>query len=207
MPEYLEIWDSAGRRLVVLDSDQVSVGKAESNDVAVTSDPTLSRLHAALERFPSGWSARDLSSRNGTFVNGNRIMGSCPLRNGDEIRVGQTRLVFHTDDRAYDRQETQAAEPAPELTRRERDVLLSLCRPVLAGDVFTEPASIRQIARELVVSDAAVKQHMLHLFDKFGVWEGERRRARLANDAIRRGAVSLADLRGQATRPEAEPGG
>ncbi len=198
MPEYLEIWDSAGRRLVVLDSDRVSLGKAGGNDVAVTSDPTLSRLHAALERFPAGWSARDLSSRNGTFVNGQRVLGSCPLRDGDEIRVGQTRLVFHTDDRAGDRQETQAAEPAPELTRRERDVLLSLCRPVLAGDVFTEPASIRQIARELVVSDAAVKQHMLHLFDKFGVWEGERRRARLANDAIRRGAVSLADLRGQA---------
>lgn len=195
MPDYLEVWDSAGRRLVVLDSDRVSVGKAEGNDVAVASDPTLSRLHAALERFPAGWSVHDLSSRNGTFVNGRRILGACPLRDGDEIRVGGTQIVFRTDRRAGDHQETQAAEPPPGLTRRERDVLLALCRPVLGGDVFTEPASVRQIAHELVVSDAAVKQHLLHLFDKFGVWDGDRRRARLANEAIRRGAVSLADLR------------
>jgi DNA-binding NarL/FixJ family response regulator len=81
-------------------------------------------------------------------------------------------------------------------TRRERDVLVALCRPVLSADLFTEPASIRQIAEELVVTEAAVKQHLLRLYDKFGVFDsGERRRVRLANEAVRRGAVTLADLR------------
>ena len=74
--------------------------------------------------------------------------------------------------------------------------LLALCRPVLSADLFTEPASIRLIAEQLVVTEAAVKQHLLRLYDKFGVYEsGERRRVRLANEAVRRGAVSLADLR------------
>ena len=66
----------------------------------------------------------------------------------------------------------------------------------MSGDLFTEPASTREVAAALFVSEAAVKQHLLRLYDKFGlVNDGERRRARLANEAVRRGAVSIADLR------------
>ena len=70
-----------------------------------------------------------------------------------------------------------------------------MCQPLLSGDPFTEPASIREIAAALVVSDAAVKQHLANLFDKFGLVEGDRRRVRLANAALSSGAVSLGDLR------------
>jgi tetratricopeptide (TPR) repeat protein len=84
---------------------------------------------------------------------------------------------------------------APDLTRRERDVLIALCRPALEGEVFTEPASVGQIAAALVVTDAAVKQHLSHLYDKFAIAEtGERRRVRLAREAIRRGAVTLGEI-------------
>jgi DNA-binding NarL/FixJ family response regulator len=85
------------------------------------------------------------------------------------------------------------------LTPREQEVLVALCRPVLAADVFTEPASIKTIADRLLVTEAAVKQHLGHLYDKFGVPDGlERRRVRLANEAVRRGAVSLGHLRQEA---------
>jgi DNA-binding transcriptional ArsR family regulator len=85
---------------------------------------------------------------------------------------------------------------APDLTRREIDVLTSLCRPALSDEAFVAPATAREIATDLVVTEAAVKQHLLRLYDKFGVYDsGERRRVRLANEAIRRGAVTLADLR------------
>jgi tetratricopeptide (TPR) repeat protein len=78
----------------------------------------------------------------------------------------------------------------PELTRRERDVLAALCRPVLSNDVFAEPATVREIAQALVVTDAAVKQHLLHLYDKFGIDASvRRRRVSLAREALRRGAV------------------
>ena len=73
--------------------------------------------------------------------------------------------------------------------------LVALCRPVLSGDVFTEPASIRAMAAELVVSEAAVKQHLLNLYDKFAIYGVDNRRLELANQAVRRGAVSIADLR------------
>jgi DNA-binding CsgD family transcriptional regulator len=196
----LEVWKPDGRELVALDRERVTIGRADTSDVAVPSDPELSRLHAILEPVGGGgdWCVRDLASSNGTYVNGERVWSDRPLRHGDEIRIGRTRIIFRSADATPDVTVTRTAEPAPDITRRERDVLVALCRPVLSADLFTEPASIRLIAEQLVVTEAAVKQHLLRLYDKFGVYEsGERRRVRLANEAIRRGAVTLADLREQ----------
>ena len=52
-------------------------------------------------------------------------------------------------------------------------MLVALCRPLLARDMFTEPASTRAIADELVITQAAVKQHLANLYDKFGVAAGD----------------------------------
>jgi predicted component of type VI protein secretion system len=196
MAAQLEVWRPDGRDVVVLEGERVTIGRAESNDVSIGGDPELSRLHAVLEPVGDGWCVRDLASSNGTFVNGERVWADRPLRQGDEIRIGRTRIVFRGNDPVPDMTRTRTAEPPPDLTRRERDVLVALCQPVLSADLFTEPASIRTIAERLVVTEAAVKQHLIRLYDKFGVYEsGERRRVRLANEAIRRGAVTLADLR------------
>jgi predicted component of type VI protein secretion system len=181
-------------------SGRTTIGKADENDIPVAEDVTASHLHAVLERFPAGWCVSDLGSSNGTWVNGERIWASRRLRHGDEIRVGQTRLVFR-DPLGTAGAPTEAEEAPPALTGRERDVLLALCRPLLARDMFTEPASTRAIADELVITQAAVKQHLGNLYDKFGIPAGDdHRRARLANDALRRGAVSLSEL--QVSEPE-----
>jgi hypothetical protein len=194
----VEVTRPDGRELVALGGERVTVGRGTTNDIAVPSDPELSRVHAILEPLAEGWCVRDVGSSNGTFVNGERIWSAQPLRGGDEIRAGRTRLVYRGASVADDDTITRTASPPPPLTRREHDVLVALCRPVLSADLFTEPASIHQIAAELVVSEAAVKQHLVRLYDKFGVYEtGERRRVRLANEAVRRGAVTLSDLRDQ----------
>jgi FHA domain len=188
---YVEVWDRGGRQLRALDSERMTVGTLESNDVVVDADG-VSRVHAVLERFGDAWCVRDLGSRNGTFVNGGRILGERALHSGDEILLGRLRLLFHAPARGT---KTAAIAQAPPLTPRERDVLVALCRPLLAGDAFTEPASIRAIAAELVVSEAAVKQHLSRLYGKFDVDANvERRRVQLANAAVARGAVKLADL-------------
>jgi pSer/pThr/pTyr-binding forkhead associated (FHA) protein len=188
---------SAGRDWrLLLGADRMTIGKSAENDVPLPDDPTASQLHAVLERFAAGWCVADLGSSNGTWLNGGRIWSSQRLRHGDEIRVGQTRLIFR-DLHGAEVAQTEAEEAPPSLTVRERDVLVALCRPLLARDMFTEPASTRAIADELVITQAAVKQHLANLFDKFGVPAGEsNRRVRLANDALRRGAVSISDLRG-----------
>ena len=108
------------------------------------------------------------------------------------VILGRLRLLFRGPAGG---KETAAIAQAPPVTQRERDVLLALCRPLLTGDAFTEPASIRAIAAELVVSEAAVKQHLSRLYVKFDVGaRGERRRVQLANAAVARGAVKLGDL-------------
>lgn len=193
--DHLEMWVGSTRDRIPLHGEGVTIGQSPTNDVPLPFDRTVSRVHCVIEPIASRWCVRDLSSRNGTFVNGERIWGEQPLRAGDEIRVGSVRFVVRLDDAGHG-DETVGAETGPALTRREREVLVALCRPMFSGDVFREPASTRQIASELVVTEAAVKQHLSRLYDKFGIYEPEGRRARLANDAIRRGAVSTAEILG-----------
>jgi predicted component of type VI protein secretion system len=187
---------SAGRSgRVELRLGRMTVGTASENDIALD-DPSVSHLHAVFERFPAGWCVTDVGSSNGTWLNGERIWSMQRVRHDDEIRIGQTRLFFRESTEAAE-PETESEDAPPSLTAREQDVLVALCRPLLARDMFTEPSSTRTIADELVISQAAVKQHLANLFDKFAVGTDDaNRRLRLANNAIRRGAVTIADLRG-----------
>jgi hypothetical protein len=194
--EYLEVWVDDARERIPLEGERITIGQSATNDLPLPFDQTVSHVHAVLERVASRWCVRDLASRNGTFVNGERIWGERPLHGGDEIRVGSTRLVARVDDPEGHQDPTLGAETGPRLTPREREVLLALCRPMVSGDVFREPASIRQIAGELVVTEAAVKQHLSRLYDKFEIFDREGRRSHLANEAIRRGAVSVAEILG-----------
>lgn len=195
MPAYLEVWRPQGAELIALDAPRITIGRSATNEVDLSSDSKASRLHAVLERLPAGWCIRDLSSRNGTFVNGLRVDRDRPLHPGDEVRVGDTRLVFRSERITPDQGVTEGADRAPDLTPREREVLVALYRPAATTEVFAEPASTREMARSLAVSEAAVKQHLAHLYVKFGIGDGERRRVRLANEALRRGAITLADVR------------
>src|SRR5689334_12055888 len=94
MSSHLEVFKPSGRELVPLTGERVTLGKASTNVVALEHDPTVSRLHAILENHGSAWSIRDVGSRNGTFVNGDKITAERVLRPGDEIRVGKSRVVY-----------------------------------------------------------------------------------------------------------------
>ena len=181
MTAYLEWWDGRERRVLPLDGERVTIGSALTNDVVID-EPSVSRIHAILQLVGGTWFVEDCGSRNGTFVRGRRIPTMHALRPGEELRLGRARLVLGGVASAGGK-ETETVVDAPAVTARERDVLYALCAPLAAGDVFTEPASVREIALALVVSDGAVKQHLANLYEKFGVVEGERRRSRLANAA------------------------
>ncbi|KUI43940.1 peptide-binding protein [Mycobacterium sp. IS-1590] len=201
MSSHLEISRPSGRELMPLSGQRVTLGKASTNAVSLEHDETVSRLHAVLENLGFAWSIRDLGSRNGTYLNGERITAERVLRSGDEVRLGKSRLVFwevrdSADGRLDEETVTaQAVDPPPRLTRRELDVLVVLCRPLVSDDPFPEPASVRRMAGELFVTEAAVKQHLQNLYDKFAIPSEGDRRVRLANEALRRGAVTLAQLR------------
>jgi pSer/pThr/pTyr-binding forkhead associated (FHA) protein len=183
-----------------MSGQRLTIGRSSESDVVLDSDPTVSRLQAILEPVSGAWTIRDVGSRNGTTVNSDPIVGERALRPGDEIRVGSVKLVFRTEESAG-QTVTEASQAPPDLTRRELDVLFALCRPLLAGSMLSEPSSTRQIASDLVVTESAVKKHLGRIYDKFELYEGEdRRRGRLAHEAIQRGAVRLADLRSETQR-------
>ncbi len=70
--------------------EELVIGRHPSCDVVVT-DETVSRRHALLNFRDGGWIVRDLSSTNGTRLNG-QYVGRCQLRPGDELGLGNQRL-------------------------------------------------------------------------------------------------------------------
>jgi predicted component of type VI protein secretion system len=178
-----------------LEEDVTTVGRGSGVHVALE-DPTVSRLHAELVRRGPHVYIADLGlSTNGTRVNG-RPVGRRTLRDGDVVSFGTARARVGGIEELEDRVEEAAADTmelrritAPDLTRRELEVLTALCRPALRQDAFVAPASAREIAEELVVTEAAVKQHLLRLYQKFRIPEGTNRRAKLANEVIAAGVV------------------
>jgi pSer/pThr/pTyr-binding forkhead associated (FHA) protein len=154
-------------------------------------------VHAVLERVGAAWLVRDLGSRNGTQVNSERIVGQRRLRDGEELLLGRCRLVFRDGADARRPATDAIASPPTNLTRMERRVLIELCRPLLSHNLFQPPASVREIAARLFVGKNAVQAHLSNLYDKFEIYDEQgdgNRRILLANDAMQRGAVSMADL-------------
>jgi len=195
MAAYLEWWDGRERRLLLLDGDRLTVGSAPDNDVVID-DTSVSRVHAVVQQLNGRWFIEDCGSRNGTTVNKRRLSGMVALSSNDEVSLGRARLQFQGQVSRSGRP-TDVVVQRPAITPRERDVLVALCAPLAAGDVFTEPATVREIAAALVVSENAVKLHLTNLAGKFKIYDADRRRSRLANAALDAGVVTIADLRDQ----------
>src|SRR5882757_9345522 len=147
MPSHLEIWKPSGRELIILSGQRVTVGKASTNLVSLKHDSTVSRLHAVLENLGFAWSVRDVGSRNGTYLNGEKIAAERVLRSGDELRVCKSRLIFwevKEGDETTASEATVSGVPAqrpPPLTRRELEVLVVLCRTLVSDGPFPAAAS------------------------------------------------------------------
>ncbi|MBY0374825.1 MAG: SpoIIE family protein phosphatase [Bryobacteraceae bacterium] len=80
---------------IKLEKPSYLLGRASANDLPFPEDGGLSRQHLILERAPSGlWSVRDLGSKNGSLLNGNRITEATALKAGDRIACGHLVLEF-----------------------------------------------------------------------------------------------------------------
>jgi hypothetical protein len=160
-------------------------------------DPEVSRIHAELVSVGGGWTVLDDGlSRNGTFVNGERVVGRRRLADGDALRFGATVVLFRAPGEQSEETAIATGPRRPiELSEAQRRVLVALCRPFAAGDVPT-PATNREIADELYLSVDAVKAQLRALFDKFDLGElpQNRKRARLAELALEAGLVPARDV-------------
>lgn len=72
-----------------LNKDVMTIGRDITNDIVIN-DPEVSRHHIRFTRGAGGFTMEDTGSTNGTYVNGQRLVGAKPLNNGDMIGLGET---------------------------------------------------------------------------------------------------------------------
>jgi adenylate cyclase len=81
-----------GQQVVEL-RDHNSLGRHPSNTIQLL-DKIVSKEHCILERRVNGFTLRDLGSLNGTYINGERVVGEQDLKHGDDIALGATRARY-----------------------------------------------------------------------------------------------------------------
>ena len=117
---FLVMRDDAGeQRLVTLPADAttVVVGRSEDSDVPIPWDDRVSRTHAQLVRVGTRWYVEDDGfSRNGTWVNEERVTGRRRLDDGDVLRAGHTAVLVRFPAQGSSsptRPETRLGPPGP----------------------------------------------------------------------------------------------
>ena len=186
-------------RIVALsEREVVRVGRTADNDIVLAGDAEVSRAHALLQAAGAGWTVIDDGlSRNGTYVNGERVLRHRRLEDRDMVRMGTTAILFRHPSVVGDESTAVAqARPTAALTDAERRVLTALCRPLLEPGLVSSPASNQEIADALHLSLPGVKSHVRTLFAKVGVDDlpQNRKRAELARRALESGLVTARDL-------------
>jgi hypothetical protein len=195
------VWrtDGGEQRLLLLDPQRwrVTVGRDPAADLPLPWDAEISRAHALLEQVGRRWTLVDDGlSRNGSFVNGTRVIGRRRLRDKDHLVFGNTTVTYREPEGGITQTASTIDTPsAIPLSPMQRKVLIALCRPVHESASAT-PATNRQIAEEVFLTIDAVKAHLRVLFDRYGLSQlpQNEKRARLVAAVLDAGALAPRDF-------------
>jgi pSer/pThr/pTyr-binding forkhead associated (FHA) protein len=192
--------DTGEQRFVPLEGrTSLTIGRSSGCDVRLAWDERVSGAHAGLDLVGHDWTLVDDGlSRNGTFLNGERLNGRRRLRDGDTFVLGSTSFRFRNTSRGTT-QLTKVGEQmvtAASLSPTQRQVVTALCRPYKHDDPYATPASNQRIADELFLSVDAVKTHLRLLFQKFQIEDlpQNQKRVKLVERVLGLGLVSRKDL-------------
>ena len=97
-----------GKRFELPDSEPQLIGR--SSEAIPLGDTTISRRHCELTPDDGNWLIRDLKSSNGTFVNGFRIAVITKLKDGDQIRTGNSVFLYGQELLSFHRQAVQIVD-------------------------------------------------------------------------------------------------
>jgi len=148
---YLEVLEGpeAGKKFQL---NRLTTSLGRKNCEIIINDPTISSKHATIEVTRDDIMIYDNNSTNGTFVNGEQV-SSCPLQNLDEIKMGETRLLFSIASDPY----AIYHEPTPE--ELEKTPVMDEHTSVL-GEGFFNPELPEEFHAALTVEEGPNKgQH------------------------------------------------
>jgi len=192
--------DDSQQLLVISEEvESLWVGRSDSADLNLSWDEEISSLHAQLEMVGLECTLVDDGlSRNGSFVNGERVRGRKLLRDGDVLRFGRSNVLYRAPGAESGDSTVLSADllEAGGVSPAQKRVLVALCRPYKDGAAFATPATNGQIGEELHLSVDAVKTHLRALFEKFGVQDvpQNQKRVALVQRALQSGLVADRDL-------------
>jgi sigma-B regulation protein RsbU (phosphoserine phosphatase) len=158
----------------VLDRPVVTIGRSSVNDLPIA-DKMLSRQHARIVRDGNGGlTIEDLGSRNGTFVNGERLVTVQPLRSGDRITVGAVTIKVESEsttrvriDEAagdHDALDNTILKASAELLRQHTET-----DPQLPAEQLSKLIESLRVVNELTIAllrDVSVDELLKFLMDK-----------------------------------------
>ncbi|HEY7368914.1 MAG TPA: SpoIIE family protein phosphatase [Thermoanaerobaculia bacterium] len=157
---------------VPLDRPVTTVGRSSMNDIPV-SDKMLSRQHARIVKDgDGGLTVEDLGSRNGTFVNGEKVVGRLPLRSGDRITLGSVTLKVESESTTRVRIEEAVGDPLDNTILKASAELLrqpTQTDPRLPAEQLSRLIDSLRVVNELTIrmlSDVTVEDLLNFLLDK-----------------------------------------
>ncbi len=143
--------------------ERISIGRSEDNDIPLL-DPFSSHHHALIYPSNDKFVLRDNGSKNGTFLNGEKIRGEVELKKGDEILIGSTRLIFDKELSSHVEM-TEVVAPSQNIQTilhlqevlKKQDIETTLQEVVSPGDLvkiksdYKSLAVLNEVSRALVL--------------------------------------------------------
>jgi hypothetical protein len=129
----------------LLSKPETSIGRWEDNDIVID-DRWISRYHARIRRQKDQYVLEDLGSKNGTIVNGRRIVEPVTLSDGDEIQLTPLRQLTFVDYGATAPLPGESLGPVLDLNQATRQVMVR-------GTLLEPPLSAAQFALLSLLAD------------------------------------------------------
>ncbi|MEO8430541.1 MAG: SpoIIE family protein phosphatase [Acidobacteriota bacterium] len=149
----------------LLDRPVTTIGRSSMNDLPIA-DKMLSRQHARIVKDGNGGvSIEDMGSRNGTFVNGERLTVLLPLKSGDRITVGGVTLKVESESTTRVRIDEFAGEDALDNT------ILKASAELLRKPTQTDPRLPAEQLSKLIESLRVVNELTIELLRDISVDE------------------------------------
>jgi len=156
-----------------LEKPVTSIGRSSMNDLPI-SDKMLSRQHARIVKDDDGGLVvEDLGSRNGTFLNGDRLATPQPLKAGDRITLGGVTLKLESESTTRVRIEAGGADALDNTILKASAELLRAQHqetdPRLPAEQLSKLIESLRVVNELTIEllrDVSVDELMKFLMDK-----------------------------------------